>query len=212
MALNSREIAILIWLGLLLGYAFRSKGVRESFGDLRRSFLQHKILMSVGAATLYSTGCVWLLAKLGLWEWANLKTTLLWGLTFAFVTMMDIGKLETEPRPLKRLAKEAVNATALIVFIAEFHTFPLWGELILVPLLVMIGGMIAVGESMPHAGLAVRLLKFLQVVAGWSLLIYSLGRIAQDLRDFATLTTGAGGADAALTDVPALPVADDPRR
>ncbi len=190
MDLNSREIAILIWLGLILGYAaVKSRDVRRSFGGLVSAFLQRKILLSFGAAALYSAVCVWLLWQLGVWEWANLKTTLLWGITFAFVTIMDVGKLETQPRPLRRIANEAVNATALIVFIAEFHTFPLWGELILVPILVMIGGMIAVGESKPEAAPAVRLLKFLQVVAGLSLLIYSLGRVFQDLRDFATLTT-----------------------
>ncbi len=189
MELNSREIAILIWLGLVLAYSMRSGEVRRSLLGLVKAFLQHKILLSLGGAALYSAACVWLLWQVGLWEWANLKTTLLWGLTFAFVTMMDVAKLETEPRPLRRLGKEAVNATALIVFVAEFYTFPLWGELILVPLLVMIGGMIVVGESMPNAAPAVRLLTFLQVLAGSSLLIYSLGHIVQELRDFATLAT-----------------------
>jgi hypothetical protein len=189
MELNSREIAILIWLGLVLAYSTRSGEVGRSLTGLVKALLQHKILLSVGGAALYSAACVWLLWQLGLWEAANLKTTLLWGLTFAFVTMMDIAKLETEPRPLRRVAKEAVNATALIVFVAEFYSLPLWGELILVPLLVMIGGMIVVGQSRPDAAPAVRLLIFLQVVAGSSLLIYSLGHIVQELRDFATLIT-----------------------
>ncbi|MBV8686875.1 MAG: hypothetical protein JOZ90_10890 [Alphaproteobacteria bacterium] len=190
MELNSREIAILIWLGLVIGFtAVKSRDVRRSFFALVRSFLQHKILICVGGAALYSAGCVWLLARFGLWEWANLQTTLLWGLTFAFVTMMDIGKLETEPRPLRRLAKEAVNATALIVFIAEFYTFPLWGELILVPFLFSLGMMIAIGESDAKYATVLRLLRVLQIGAGWGLLFYSLGRIAQELRDFATLTT-----------------------
>lgn len=62
MELNSRDIAILIWLGLVLGYAaVKSRDVRQSFGGLVGAFLQLKILLSLSGAALYSAGCVWLL-------------------------------------------------------------------------------------------------------------------------------------------------------
>lgn len=187
--LNSREIAILAWLGAILAFAIVKPNVRRAGAGAVRAFFQRKILAVLGMATFYVTGCVWLLHRITVWQWDNLKTTILWGLTFALVTMMDVKQLEQGPKALKALAKDALSATAVIVFIAEFYTLPLWGELLLVPVLVLIGGMLAVAQRQPEHAIVIKPLLFVQTLAGLGILAFGAYHIIQDLRGFATVGT-----------------------
>jgi len=187
--LNTREIAILLWLGGFIGFGLLKRPVRESVAKLGRAFVQRLVLIVLGLVVLYVTGCVVLLKAVGIWEWPNLKTTLLWGLTFAFVTIMDVKKLEKGPKALGSLTKDTLSATVIIVFIAEFYTFPLWGELLLVPALVMLGGMLALAPYRPEHAIVIKPLQFVQTMAGLGILSFSAYHIIQDLRGFATVGT-----------------------
>lgn len=187
--LNSREIAILIWVGGFLGLALLKRDVRRAAAGLLRAFFNRQIMVTLGLAVAYTTACVWLLHELGVWDFGNLKTTLVWGLTFAFVTMMDVKGLEAGSKTLAALAKDTLAATALVVFVAEFYTFPLWGELLLVPFLTVLGGMLAVAQGRPEHAIVVKPLLFLQVAAGLGILTYSAYRIIADMQEFATIDT-----------------------
>lgn len=191
MEINSREIAILLWSGgLLLWASWKSKDLRKSLGGVLRAVSHHKILIPCAIAGAYAAACVILLWKFGFWESANLKTTLLWLLTFAFVTMGEVVQSEHGVKKLKAVVKDTLSATAVVLFIGEFHTFPLWAELLLVPSLVVVGLMLAMAERMPEHTIVLKPLRFIQSAAGLSILGYSLLRIAQDMGGFATVTTG----------------------
>ena len=189
MELNTREIALLIWLGPLLIFIMVKRDIRRSAVAVVAALFQQKIVSVLVMAAAYVIGCVWLLAKLAIWDWSNLKTTILWSLTFAFVTLMDIKQLEQGPKAIKALAMDAMSATAIIVFIAEFYTLPLWGELLLLPLLVVLGGMLAVAEHRPEHAIVIKPLTCLQVLIFLGLLAFSTYEIIQNLRGFATIGT-----------------------
>jgi hypothetical protein len=187
---NTREIAVLVWLGAILGFAMLKPAVRQSALGVVRALLQRKIVAVLGLATIYVAICVWILSDLGLWEGKNLKTTLVWGLTFAFVTMMDVKRLEQGPRALKALAKGAVSATVFVVFIAELHTLPLRGELLLVPFLTLLAGMLAVAEHRPENAIIIKPLTCVLTFVGLGILGFSVYHIVQDFRGFASVGTG----------------------
>lgn len=187
--LNSREIATLIWLGAFLLFALRKRDVRRSAGAVVRALFQRKLLLLFGLAAGYCAACVWVLWRIGAWEWTNLKTTILWALAFAFVAMMDMRKLEQGPKTLWALAKEALGVAAIVLFIGEFYTLPLWGELLLVPFLTVVGLMLVIAEGKPEHAIVMKPLGCIQVAGGLGILAYSVYRIVEDFRNFATLTT-----------------------
>ena len=122
MELNSREIAILLWGGgLLLWASWKSKDLRKSLGGVLRAVSHHKILIPCAIAGAYAAACVILLWKFGFWEPANLKTTLLWLLTFAFVTMGEVVQSEHGVKKLKAVVKDTLSATAVVLFIGTIQ-------------------------------------------------------------------------------------------
>ncbi len=187
--LNSREWAILIWLALLIAYSFAKPQIRGSAMGVVRSFFQWKLQASIIAAALWSAGCVWLLWRLGLWQWDNLKTTIVWGVTFMFVTLVDAATSKDGIKTLRELGRQAITVAVVVGFIAEFYTMPLWAELLLVPALVMLGGMIAMAEIRSEYSGLLSPLFTVQVLVGIGLIGFSAYQIALRWGEFATLGT-----------------------
>jgi hypothetical protein len=187
--LNSREWAILIWLAALIAFIIAKPKIRSSGASLIRSFFQWKIQASLIAALFWSAGCIWILWRLGLWQWGNLKTTIVWGFTFMFVTLIDAATSKDGVRTLRELARQAITVAVVVGFIAEFYTMPLWAELLLVPALALLGGMVALAEIKSEYSRLLSPLTSVQVLAGLGLLVFSIYQIATHWSEFATLGT-----------------------
>ncbi|MEP7350767.1 MAG: hypothetical protein ABI668_12580 [Sphingorhabdus sp.] len=187
--LNSREWAILIWLVAAIIALIAMPSTRSSLGSLVAHFFHWKLQASIIGATLWCAGCVWVLWRLGLWTDGNLKTTIVWGLTFMIVTLFDVGTSKDGVKSLRSLARQAVTFTMVVGFIAEFYTLPLIAELLLVPFLVVTGAMIAMAELKPEFAQVHSLLNSLTALIGFGILGFSFYQIAIHWRDFATLGT-----------------------
>lgn len=187
--LNSREWAILIWLAAAIIALVAMPSMRSSLCGVVRSFFQWKLQASIIGASLWSAGCVWVLWRLGLWTGDNLKTTIVWGLTFMIVTLFDVGASKDAVKSLRSLARQVVTFTVVVGFIAEFYMLPLIAELLLVPFLVVMGAMIAVAQTKPEFAKAHSLLNSLTAIIGFGLLGFSIYQIAIHWPDFATLGT-----------------------
>jgi hypothetical protein len=187
--LNSREWAVLVWLAIVIVILLRKRTLRSSLVSLVGALLQWKLQASIVAAIAWSAGCVWLLSRLGLWEWDDLKTTIIWGITFMLVTMFDVATSNDGAKALRSLAGQAVTVTVIVGFIAEFYTLPFWAELLLLPALVVLGGMVALAESRAEYSRMAAPLLAVQAVVGIGLLAFSTYQIALHWTDFATAGT-----------------------
>jgi len=93
---------------------------------------------------------------------------------------------------LPRLLSDAFKLSAVILFVVELVSFPLWVELIMLPALVFLGLLVAVGERQtdkPSVLRLVRVLNSLQVLAGVFIFTFSCWLIASRLADFWSLNT-----------------------
>lgn len=188
LALNNREIATLVWAAVaLIAFGLKREG-RAAMGGVLKAFFQPLLLAALAIATLWIGGCVALMAREGLWEVANLKTTIVWAATFAFVTMFDIEKIG-KPGFAGGIVRDTINATVLVVFVAEFATFTLFGELVFVPFLVLLSLLRAVAATKAELATVRKLLDSLAVLVGLGLLAYSVYRIAQEFAEFAQRST-----------------------
>ena len=93
---NTREIAIICWLFVLILWAFSQKNIRNSLFGVLKSLFQIKILSVIIVAIIYTGLTVLLLAKIGVWEWILLKDTIYWFIAVAFVLMMNTNKVNQE--------------------------------------------------------------------------------------------------------------------
>ncbi|MGO4129537.1 hypothetical protein AB4Z01_34435 [Inquilinus sp. YAF38] len=186
MDFSNREIAGYIWLALFLGATALNRGVRAAFIDLLRMFFKPLILIPLGLAGVYISAWVVVFAYVGIWTTTNLKTTILWALSFAFATMFDINRVSEDRTFFTKAVREAFAITGVLTFMVEFYSFSLPVELIAVPLLTLLGT-IHIAAGKPEHAQVKRLTGGLLAVIGLSYLGYSFYRTALDLKAFATL-------------------------
>lgn len=182
--LSNREVAILILVSLLLLAVLLTKKGRPLAFSVVRAFFVPKLALIWLAMSLYVVACVWLLAWLNLWDWSNLKSTLLWWLAVGFTGVFKAQELKDRPHLLGKLVREAFTLSAVVVFIAELVSFPLWVELPMIPAVFFISMLIAVGENNvddPGIHRVVRFLRGFQVVVGVTIFSFSVLMIAGDI-------------------------------
>jgi hypothetical protein len=189
MEFTNRELAILIWLGVVVATSFILPTVRQSAFSLVRAFFQPKLLAAFGLASLYVGGSVWLLSILGAWEWSNLKTTIWWAVTTAFVSMFDLNRIDEDRTYFAKTVRDTLSLSTVIVFIAEFYAFSLGAELLLLPVTAFLAGVKAVADQKPEYRAVGNLVSGLLLLMGVSYFGYSAYQTAAHIGEFATLGT-----------------------
>lgn len=186
MDFSNRELAGYIWLALFIVAFGFNHGVRQAFLGVLRAFCQPLILVSLAVASAYIATWVFALWHFGVWTTGNLKTTILWALSFAFATMFDINRVSEDRTFFKKAVGEAFAITGGLTFMVEFYSFSLPVELIAVPLLTLLT-MIHATSYRPEHRQVERIAGNLLSAIGLSYLAYSLYRTAIDMTAIATL-------------------------
>ncbi|MDZ4056476.1 MAG: hypothetical protein U1D69_05810, partial [Polynucleobacter sp.] len=101
--LNNREIAALIWLAVIALWILSLKQTRPSALILVRGFFVWPLQRVFLAMTAYTLGAVVTLSKLNLWEWTNLKTTVMWWLIVGFASIWQSLRVVEERGAFRRL-------------------------------------------------------------------------------------------------------------
>lgn len=188
--LNNREIAILAWAAAFLGWAICKAGVRQAFGGLVRALLVRQILLILALMMIYIMMCASFLATIDIWRWSNLKTTVLWTVTFAIVTMFDINRITEDDTFFRKTIRDTVSAAIIVVFIAEFYTFSLPAEFIFIPFVTLITALYVMSQYRPEFAAVEKLMSWVLSLVGLGLISYGIYKISENFREFATFDTG----------------------
>lgn len=190
MTLNNREIAILLWLIVALLFTLR-KGINQdiatSFAALVKSFFHVKIQIIIWGGIVWAFLCVALLEEAGIWTLSNLKTTLTWGFTFAFISTMNAHKIGETKDYFKAELRGLVNATAIITFVTEAYSFSLLTEVIITPILTLLVIIQVLSEREPRYATTQKLSTFILAFAGLAYIANALYMLVQNFSDFASL-------------------------
>lgn len=190
-SVNTREVAATAWLVVLAVYVFVSKSTRPSAMGVLTAFFKPVLIVPLVIAALYAAAEIMVLHRWGLWSAANLKTTVLWLVTFAFVTMFEVATAKDRPASVAKITRDVVSVTAVLVFVTGLHAFSLIVELIALPVVTLI---VLTGESAKrqaeHAQVA-RLLGCMTSAIGFSYLGFSLFRTAEQWQKATTWATAS---------------------
>lgn len=186
---NTREIAVAIWLFVVLVWGMTKGHVRQSMKALAVQFFHYRILISYLLAVGYSAGGVYLFSRLNIWTSAQLKDTILWCIFIIIGTMMEINKVNENKNYFKDSLKENLKLSILIEFIIGVYTFSLLTELILIPITTLITGMqIFSGKDQKYRSLQ-KFLSSLMFLLGLFVLGYTIYEITLHIRKFASFDT-----------------------
>lgn len=189
---SNREISIIIWLTIFLLFAFTKKGILKSFGHLVSTFFQQKIIDTVLLMIIYVELLVLELALIEFWELPLLKDTILWTAFVGFLLLMKTNKINSEKGYLNSILKDSLKGIILIEFIANFYNFSLVAELILIPIMTIVGVSQVFTQDKPEHKSVEKLFSGITSLFGVVVLIYTIYKISQEFGEFANLLTLKG--------------------
>jgi hypothetical protein len=132
--LNTRETAALVWVVLALGFALVNPSLRVVVAGAVKVATRPFVAILLGATTLLAAAVTIGLAWSGYWRTSMIPTTVAWFVGTAIVGTFSMGGVGE----LRRLVIRTVALTAVVVFVSNAYTFPLLGELLLVPSAVVL--------------------------------------------------------------------------
>lgn len=185
-SISNREWAVLIWLTLVVVGINFSKSIRQSFGGVLRSLLSPLIVIPLMLAACYAVGEIYLLRQIGWWTIANLKSTVLWLITFAFVAIFEVAAPKNHKLGLGKVTRDIITFTSIFVFITELHSFSLPIEIAALPIVTFIALTYEVAKLKPEHAMASKLLGTLLALIGLGYFSFSLWMTAEKFGQTAT--------------------------
>lgn len=186
MELNNREIAILLWVVVSSSLLAWKSNVCQLAREVVRAFFQRKIILSLSLAAIWIFVCILALLQCGLWQWANFKTTLVWAVTFAFVTMFDVNRISEDDAYFGKSMRDVIGAMAIVAFVADSYSFSLPIELLLFPALVLVSAMQVVAERKPEYAQVEKLCYAILIITGMTYISYGSYQAVMNIGDFAS--------------------------
>tara|TARA_R110000751_G_scaffold246033_2_gene346042 strand:- start:4333 stop:5178 length:846 start_codon:yes stop_codon:yes gene_type:complete len=181
---NNRELAILIWLTLILILLSFKKGILKSYFDLLLAFFQDKIISSVLISIIYVELIILLLAIVNYWEMDLLKDTTFWYIGTAFLLMLNSNKALENKTHFKKIFWNSFKLIVVLEFITNFYTFDLLWELVLIPIVSFIAILDAFAEQKNEHKPVKKLTQAILTIIGIIIFVYSAKKIITNSNEF----------------------------
>jgi hypothetical protein len=185
---NNREIALSIWIIVFMGYLIYSPSIRKHIPGLVKSVFAWKLSVLYLAIILYTAAVVYGLYRLNLWDDSQLKNTIIWLATIGLISLNDITD-DRKTNYIKDTVVKIFTITTVIEFLVGFYSFSLVTELIIIPIIVIIILMAAVGKTDKKLRQTVSILNNLLALAGFILIGYAIYKAIHEFSSFATKGT-----------------------
>lgn len=182
-SLTTREWAFLIWMSGITVYLLLSPKfveVKESFRELVKNLLVRQIITIMILMTVYVLTCVYGLLHAGLWEWHQLKVTMIWYISTAALALFKLESIKKDDCYYKNLVLDNFKLIVIIGFVVGTYTFNLLIELILAPLLFLIAGMLGIAQSKKEYKSLEKTLNGVLAFIGFLFAIYSIYMVFLD--------------------------------
>lgn len=176
---NNREKATVIWFGIALLACLFSRDVRRSLWQVVKVAAQPMILGPLVALAAWTAGLVALAHLFGLWEADERNDTIAWFITVGIVLLFSLGNVK-EDGFFRTAVRRAVAGAVFVEAFVNLAAFPLGVELVLVPVLAVLGMVSVVAASKEEYAPAATLVRGMLSIIGLSLILYAIITVAGD--------------------------------
>lgn len=135
---------------------------------------------------LYISAMVLLLAEIEIWSSGQFKLTIIWVVSVAAVMLFRVNSILEDEHFFKNAIRDNIKIIIVLEFVINVYSLSIWIELILVPLLAALAGMLVIAESDDKYEQAEKAINWLLVTIGLGLLAYAIYRLTADFGSFAT--------------------------
>lgn len=186
--LNNRELAIVFWLIAISIYIFSSgkmKDVRKSFRSLVSAFFVRQIISVLFLMIIYMGVIIYILSEVELWNVEQVKNSIFWCASIGFMSLFKLESIKKDRNFFKHSVISNLKLLAIIQFIVGVYAFPLLVEVILVPVLAIIGAMTAIADSDKKFAQVKPLLEYLLFAFGLFVIAYTVYMLATNFGEIA---------------------------
>lgn len=186
---NNREIALLIWAGLALGWGLSKMEIRNGLRDVFVAGTAKPLLKIYTVMFSYIFGMIYLLYEIGLWDFEQTKTTLIWTFSAALISLFRHDEIQEDSEYFKKALRDNLNLVIVIEFIVTFYSFPIIAELVLVPISAFLGAVYAYSGFHERYKPVEKLMEKVFFIFGLFMIVYAGHNIILHLSEFATVET-----------------------
>jgi hypothetical protein len=140
---NNREKALIIWGLIVLVLLLVKKDIRPTFLLLLKTLFVSKIATALLIMLAYVSLVVFAAYNVHVWDISLLKDTIMWVLGTAVIMFVNYDKAIKESHFFKKVLLDNVKLVVLLEFIINFYVYNLVVELLLVPVLFIVGALLA---------------------------------------------------------------------
>jgi hypothetical protein len=188
---NDREKAIIIWFCILLIWVLSKKSVRDNIKEPVVTILKILFSAKIGIPLLlmgvYASLIVFLAYRFNLWDVSLLKDTLLWFFGTACIMFGSTDKAGQDSKYFKDVILDTLKFSVILEFVVNLYVFNIFVELILVPLVSLVAGMLVIAGKKNEYATVKKVLNGVLIIAGLAMLIYALAHVFGDFKQFATI-------------------------
>jgi hypothetical protein len=187
LSFDNREIAVCVWVFLLIAWATNKHDVRSSMADLVKAAFAKQIVLGVVIFAAYFIGFVWILSVAGIWAESQLKLTVFWFLSAGLAGLASAAKVSDGSAHIKEKIKGNFSISVFLDFFVNLYRMPLLAELLFVPFTAILGAVVAYSGSHDEYKKVETLGNRLIVVIGLAALAYSVYVTTTNYKEVATL-------------------------
>lgn len=179
---DNREIAIAFWSLVFLGFMLRYRSVRKSLFQLFKVALHRKILAVLLLLGAYVSLLILGLERMGAWNaTSHLKDTLIWVVAVAFVMVMNFTDVTKEKNYFRKTVVGTLKLTIVLGFVMGLFPFGLPVELVLVPLLALVGFLLVYAELKEEYLPARKIFRLLLALMGLVFIVHFVRNLLTDV-------------------------------
>ncbi|MBE9664923.1 hypothetical protein ACFQZN_15810 [Mucilaginibacter boryungensis] len=163
--------------------------VRNSLKDILKTLFVWKIMIWLLAMVVYISIFIYGFYQAGLWTPELLKDTIFYMLFSATVSMFKASKISEGKHFFLQMLKENLKLGIVFEFLIGQYPFPLWIELFIIPMAVLLAGMQGATRSDTKSGIVNKLIKFIWTIAGVIVICHVSYSFIQHIRDLLSIDT-----------------------
>ncbi len=177
---SNREIAYILWIVAIIIGAIFTKAGRKFYKDVLPITFCRKFIVFYGVFIFFLLGVIKILHYIGFWNISLLKDTIFWVVLVEIPIFIKALEKAKDQYFFRKLIKDNIKCTIIISFIMGFWTFPLWIEILIIPIVVIGGGLYYVANSDKKYIQVQRLLDNFQGLIGIYLIFFIINNLVRD--------------------------------
>lgn len=189
LTLSNREIATVVWGVTLVAWALSKRDMRKALWRIVQAFKSPYITIPIALVAFYAASVVYGLYRLSFWTPELTKDTVLWFFTVALVGISSVVSHLDDSKVWRRILTDAFKILAVFEYLSSTYTFPLWVELLFVPLVTFLAMLHVVADSKVEHKQVANMILVVQYGIFVYLVIWVVGAAIADWNNLATVDT-----------------------